>query len=201
MTPKEREILEDFRGERERLVRLGELVQTKLEEMAKELEMPVLSIEHRVKTEQSLQEKLYRKGEKYKSLQDITDLLGARIICFFSDDVDKIGARVQNEFVIDADKSTDKRAQLRVDAFGYLSLHYICALPHKAGFPEELCRFQFEIQIRTALQHVWAAINHDIGYKSEFGVPRVITRQFSRLAGLLECVRQVKMLAKGPQKG
>ena len=36
------------------------------------------------------------------------------------------------------------------------------------------------------MQHAWSVINHDIGYKSEFGVPRDIKRQFARLAGLLE---------------
>ena len=36
------------------------------------------------------------------------------------------------------------------------------------------------------MQHTWAAINHDLGYKSEFGVPRSVAREFSRIAGLLE---------------
>ena len=36
------------------------------------------------------------------------------------------------------------------------------------------------------LQHAWSAINHDLGYKSKFGVPREVTREFARLAGLME---------------
>ena len=43
-----------------------------------------------------------------------------------------------------------------------------------------------EIQIRSVLQHAWAEIEHDLGYKSEIAIPKGIRRNFSRLAGLLE---------------
>ena len=36
------------------------------------------------------------------------------------------------------------------------------------------------------LQHAWAEIEHDLGYKSSFGIPSTIRREFSRIAGLLE---------------
>jgi hypothetical protein len=40
--------------------------------------------------------------------------------------------------------------------------------------------------MRTALQHVWSAIEHDIGYKGAVKLPPEFVRQFSRLAGMLE---------------
>lgn len=45
---------------------------------------------------------------------------------------------------------------------------------------------KFEIQIRSILQHAWAEIEHSTKYKSELQVPPHITRDFCRLAGLLE---------------
>ena len=112
--------------------------------------------------------------------------MGCRVICFLSDEIDQIGKKVEERFVVDWDSSTDKRALIKEDTFGYLSLHYICSLPFGDKWPDEICGKKFEIQIRTILQHAWAAIHHDIGYKSDFGVPRDIQRRFARLAGLLE---------------
>ncbi|MBO5486436.1 MAG: hypothetical protein J5988_05840, partial [Eubacterium sp.] len=187
MTLKDRIILEDFRKNRENFLELEKVVDKILHNIVKLSGIKeILGIEHRVKTEQSLAGKLVRNGDWYSTLEDLTDLLGARVICYFSDEVDKIGKLVEQSFTIDWENSSDKRALIKADTFGYLSLHYICSLPDNGEYPKELCDIRFEIQIRTVLQHAWAAINHDIGYKSEFGVPRAVTRQFSRIAGLLE---------------
>jgi ppGpp synthetase/RelA/SpoT-type nucleotidyltranferase len=186
MNLKNRMILEEYRAARGDFVQLGDIVSQLLKNTVRERNIEVLAVEHRVKEEHSLAGKLELKGDKYASLADITDILGARIICFFSDDVDTVAAAIEQMFVIDRANSVDKRAQLRPDAFGYLSLHYICSLPEDGTYPANVCGKKFEIQIRSTLQHTWAAINHDLGYKSEFGVPKPIVRDFSRVAGLLE---------------
>ena len=186
MNLKCRLILEDYRKQREDFIKLGDEVHSILSNIAKDLGLTVLEVEHRVKEEKSLAGKLERKGDSYNTLEDITDILGCRIICFLSDEIDKIGKKVEESFVIDWENSSDKRALIKEDAFGYLSLHYICSLPFGDKWPDEICGKKFEIQIRTILQHAWSAIHHDIGYKSDFGVPREINRQFARLAGLLE---------------
>ena len=186
MNLKCRLILEDYKKQRKDFIELGDAVHTILSDIVDELGFSVLAVEHRVKEEKSLAGKLERKGDGYNTLADITDILGCRVICFLSDEIDKIGQKVEETFVVDWENSSDKRALIQEDAFGYLSLHYICSLPSGDKWPEEICGKKFEIQIRTILQHAWSAIHHDIGYKSDFGVPREIRRQFARLAGLLE---------------
>lgn len=146
------------------------------------------SITSRVKDRDSLSKKISKKS-KYSHISEITDIIGLRVISLYSDEVDRIAELIENEFEIDADNSIDKRAALDPDRFGYLSLHYVVSLNQQRKELKEYSRFsefQFEIQIRSILQHTWAEIEHDIGYKSKIEVPKSARRQFSRLAGLLE---------------
>ena len=186
MNLKCRLILEDYRKQREDFIKLGDTVHKMLSDIVNDMGLTVLAIEHRVKAEKSLAGKLERSGDYYNTFDELTDILGCRVICYLSDEIDKIGKKVEEAFNVDWEFSSDKRALIQEDSFGYLSLHYICTLPFGDKWPDEICGKKFEIQIRTILQHTWAAIHHDIGYKSDFGVPRDIKRQFARLASLLE---------------
>ena len=181
LSPHGIELLDQYQRCRPQLLELMQQVYDQLYNVLREQGVKLNSIEHRVKTEESLIEKLGRKGDKYKDLEDITDLVGLRIITFYSDDVDKVAAIVKNLYVVDWDNSVDKRKLHELTSFGYNSLHYICHL--KEG---PLSGIPFELQMRTALQHVWSSIEHDIGYKGAVKLPPEYRRQFSRLAGMLE---------------
>jgi ppGpp synthetase/RelA/SpoT-type nucleotidyltranferase len=142
-----------------------------------------------VKTRESLSQKLKRPDREYDSLDQITDLAGIRIITYFEPDVNQIASIIEDEFEIQWSDSEDKRSLLDPDRFGYSSVHYIasfsevrCALTEYRHF----AGFRFEVQIRSILQHAWAEIEHDLGYKSELSIPRETRRRFSRVAGLLE---------------
>ena len=158
----------------------------------------VTGIECRVKTEKSLIGKLELKGAKYKTIEDITDLVGLRVITFYTDEVDKVAVIAKRIFDIDWQESVDKRKQHELHSFGYNSLHYICRLKdtNSQTAPAEgangqtapAARLRFELQMRTALQHVWSTIEHDTGYKGAVKIPREYERQFSRLAGMMELI-------------
>lgn len=178
-------LLQQYRELYPSLDSIAKTVYDQLQGALREQGIYVNSIEYRVKTEKSLIGKLERKGAKYKTIYDITDLVGLRIVTFYTDEVDKVAAIVKSIFDVDWQESVDKRRLHQLDSFGYNSLHYICRLKDQHQDNVDL---RFEIQMRTALQHVWSTIEHDVGYKGEVKMPKEYRRQFSRLAGMLELV-------------
>ena len=170
--------MEEYRKQRPMFLEAENAIATRLRESLTEAGIVVASVESRVKTEKSLAGKLELKGAKYKSLADITDIIGLRVITFYLDDVDVVASVVERLFDVDWDNTVDKRRLHALDSFGYQSLHYICRVPEMP--------FRFEIQMRTLLQHAWSNMNHDTGYKSGVEIPREYIRNMSRLAGMLE---------------
>ena len=191
LDPHTRELLSQYRSLLPVFTQMAENIPESLKGFFSEAGFIVASVEHRVKTEESLTGKLLLKGGKYKDIYDVTDIVGLRVITFYIDDVDKVASVLERLFEIDWENSIDKRKAHEIDSFGYLSLHYICRIP-EAHYtdPEhpELNRIRFEVQMRTVLQHAWANMNHDTGYKSGVEIPNEYRRTMSRLAGMLELV-------------
>ena len=182
-------ILEEYRAKLPIFERLKTVVLEQLRRCLNENNIIVSGLEARIKTEKSLAGKLELKGYKYHSLDDITDILGGRIITYYSDEVDLVSALVEQVFEIDWTNSVDKRKILETDRFGYMSLHYVCRIPeslYQEPSMPELNQIRFELQMRSTLLHVWANMYHDMGYKSEVEIPVEYQRNMSRLAGMLE---------------
>lgn len=186
MDLKERLIVEEYRKNESSFQEMGDIVHAKLRGLIRNSGRRVFAVQHRVKSEKSLTGKLARHAGMYSELTDLKDILGARVVCYFNDDVDYLGKLIEQAFDIDWAESDDKRKDIGEVAFGYLSLHYVCTLPKSDDYDDEYCQWPFEIQVRTCLQHVWSDIEHDLGYKSEFGVPRSVARGFARISALLE---------------
>ena len=198
-------LMEQYRERLPLYQRLAEVADEAVRKALKEQHVTVTVMEHRVKTENSLAGKLELKGAKYHTLDDVTDIVGMRIVTFYSADVDKVAAIINELFVVDWNNSVDKRKLHRLDSFGYNSLHYICRLKAPllsppGGKTDSLADYSspkgeagwgppFEIQMRTALQHVWSTLDHDTAYKDGgVKIPNEYQRQFNRLAGMLELI-------------
>ena len=182
-------ILDEYREKLPVFEKLKEIVMDLVRNCLEENNILVSGLDSRIKSEKSLTGKLELKGYKYHTLSDITDILGVRIITFFSDEVDIISALAEQMFEIDWENSVDKRKMLEIDRFGYMSLHYICRVPKALYYnPDmpDLNQIRFELQMRSTLQHVWANMYHDMGYKSDVEIPVEYQRNMSRLAGMLE---------------
>lgn len=142
----------------------------------------------RIKSEDALMKKITYKN-KYHDIKEITDVIACRIITLFEDDVDRIYECVKDNFeIVEYNDKRKKNYDDRID-FGYNSLHLLIK------FNNERCQFieyadykdlVFELQIRTTLQHSWAEIEHGLGYKSQYEIPKDIRRRLTRLSASLE---------------
>ncbi len=147
-------------------------------------------IEGRAKDVESFREKIRRKTSKYSNpLKEITDLCGLRIIVYYQKDIEIIDRIIKSNFKVDAENSVDKSKILNSNEFGYLSNHYVVELNDDRCNLTEWKPYESmwaEIQLRTVLQHSWAAISHELEYKSKYDIPDLLKRKLYRLAGLFE---------------
>jgi putative GTP pyrophosphokinase len=184
-------LLEEYERTRPALERCGEALRTSLITwLAGEPGLKIHSVTVRLKSAESLARKLARPDRSYGDLSDITDLLGLRVITYFEDSVDRVGQVIEARLPVDFAHSIDKRARRTGATFGYRSLHYVCRLADAEGMREAPARACCEVQIRTVLEHAWAEIEHDLGYKAQDALPAAGQRRLGRLAGLLELADQ-----------
>jgi ppGpp synthetase/RelA/SpoT-type nucleotidyltranferase len=148
------------------------------------------TITGRVKTNESLRQKLSRK--QYSSPNDqVEDLAGIRIVCLFQQDVDALSKLLDGTFSVLS--TEDKREILGSDRMGYQGVHKIVKLGSDFGGTryDSIADLKCEVQIRTIVQDTWALINHHLVYKSEASTPVPIQRSINKVASLLEIAQEI----------
>lgn len=173
--------MKDYEQWKDSLQSIGTTLETQIRALLQQANIPVQFITWRLKSPASLSHKLSRPDKTYRQLWDVTDLIGLRVTTYFEDHVEHISRLIEQNFKVDFTHSADKTKPA-----GYRSVHYVCSLSDNAPHSD----FRFEIQLRTALQHAWAEVEHDLGYKVDDAVPEAIRRRFSRVASLLEIADQ-----------
>ncbi|GLH49983.1 GTP pyrophosphokinase [Pseudomonas lactis] len=180
------DIISQYKEVKPKFERLRKNIASVLEQIIHEKKIPTFAIESRLKDEESLSSKVMRKS--YTSpLDEIDDLCGIRVICYYQEDISNICSIIEQEFEIL--QKENKKDSLDDNQFGYSSYHYVVKLkenwlnhPNARG----LNNLRAEIQIRTMLMHTWSAISHKLLYKREADVPYQFKRQLNRLSALIE---------------
>ncbi|MCD6051059.1 MAG: hypothetical protein K0Q55_2462 [Verrucomicrobia bacterium] len=179
---------------------LAQAVRHILEESLKQHGIAYVSVSGRSKTLGSALQKAKAKNYRMPK-SEMTDLAGIRVITYTETDAKKAASVLENIFSIDRKRSVDKSLILDVNRVGYRSMHFICGFDDSRLMLIEFQQFkdlQFEIQIRTALQHAWAEIEHSRNYKLTGVLPTGLQRDLNLIAGLLEVAdKQLAQLADG----
>ncbi|MBR1070497.1 GTP pyrophosphokinase family protein [Bradyrhizobium liaoningense] len=128
-------------------------------------------------------------GERAASL--ITDVIGARVVCLYQDEVDAIIKALRSDaaFEFVERHCVDKITELEEipGLFGYRAVHVVASLGASRTRLQEYERYReliFEIQVRTIVQDAWASIERKIGYDKE--IAREFRRRLLTLAALFE---------------
>lgn len=105
--------------------------------------------------------------DKYSEpLLQIQDLVGVRIVVYYSRDVEPMRVKVESHF-----RAIELKAHCRESEweFGYEGRHMILATPSDVtgGFAAGDVPEFFELQIKTLFQHAWSEAEHDLGYKTQ----------------------------------
>ncbi len=161
-------------------------VETKLNVLNEEFSLqydrnPINSIKTRLKSFDSIVEKLQRKGLPMDDFdvveRELNDIAGVRVICSFPEDVYMLAEALlkQDDIRLISRKDYIKNPK----ANGYRSLHLIVEVP--IFLAQEKRPMKVEVQLRTIAMDFWASLEHQLKYKKDIEDTEQLTHE------LLEC--------------
>ncbi|MCI9329721.1 MAG: response regulator [Ruminococcus sp.] len=156
------------------------------EEFAQEYNRnPFESIKSRLKSPESIYEKLDRKGYPItvESIREyLTDVAGVRVICSFPDDIYRLADLVvqSNDIILVQKKDYIKDPKSN----GYRSLHLILDVPIFLSIGKEYVKV--EMQFRTIAMDFWASLEHKLRYKKDVENTEEIERQLKVCADSID---------------
>ncbi len=146
---------------------------------------PFESIKTRLKSPESISEKLERRGYPFtvESIQEnLTDVAGVRVICSFPDDIYRLADLLtgQDDIILMRRKDYIKNPKTN----GYRSLHLILSVP--IFLSNEKKYMNVEVQFRTIAMDFWASLEHKLKYKRDINDAGEIVEQLRVCADSIE---------------
>lgn len=142
---------------------------------------PIEHIKSRIKSPESIKQKLERKGLQVtveNVHEHIHDIAGVRVMCSFVSDIYKIYEILRKQDDIRVLQVKDYIQSPKPN--GYQSLHLIAQVP--VFLSDRTEHVKVEIQIRTVAMDFWASLEHKIYYKFDKTVPAHLTDQLKEAA-------------------
>ncbi len=157
-------------------------------------------LRYRIKSEESMTEKLGRQGLEptaQNALRAVTDSIGLRIVCLFIDDVYENVSFIKTipGCTIVTEKDYIKSAKPN----GYRSYHIILDVETKEADVDGNVpgHYYVEIQLRTIAMDTWAALEHELKYKKDIMNQKLIVQELHRCANeLASCDVSMQTLRK-----
>ena len=140
---------------------------------------PIEFVVGRVKTVDSIKEKMTRRGIAPDVIEnDMQDIAGIRIMCQFVDDiyrvVDLIHQRQDMQVIEERDYIQNAKPS------GYRSYHMV--IEYSVFLPDGPKKIIAEIQIRTLAMNFWATVEHTLNYKYQGKYPEDISKRLKSTA-------------------
>lgn len=126
---------------------------------------PIHHIEYRIKTVDSIVDKLKRRGHEVtidNIFAHIQDVAGIRVICNYLDDIYYLRSLLTRNESFKVIREVDYIKEPKDS--GYRSLHLIVEVP--IVISEGTLHLPVEIQLRTIAMDMWASLEHELRYKS-----------------------------------
>lgn len=145
---------------------------------------PISSINTRLKSNQSIMEKMRRRSVPFslENLQKhIQDVAGVRVICSYVDDIYLLSEALlrQDDITLLARKDYIRHPKPN----GYRSLHLIVRVP--VFFADQKRELPVEVQIRTIAMDFWASLDHQLKYKKEMQNAAEISEELKQCADVI----------------
>ncbi|MBP0492475.1 GTP pyrophosphokinase [Pararoseomonas indoligenes] len=184
-------LTKQFESARENFVSFTADLESILRKLLEHAGIELAALEARTKGVDSFRGKVDRpeKKQKYKKCEDVTDLSGLRLVCYLHEEAQRVSKLLADHFTIDIKNSKYRHEFLAADRLGYRADHIVISLsPERLKLPElsKYKNYKAEIQVKTVLEHAWAAVDWKIRYKGQTGIPEPVLRRLYRISALLE---------------
>lgn len=145
---------------------------------------PIHNIDSRLKSADSIMNKLMKKGIPFtpeNAKKNLLDIAGIRVTCYYISDIYVLSEMLsrRDDFVVIKQKDYIKNPK----PSGYRSYHLVLNVPVHLSSSKETV--PVEIQIRTIAMDFWASLEHQLKYKPS----AVITPEISE--ELRECAERI----------